>query len=76
MQKARLLCITDKYEDDLISSTGKHKEDYIGQVGNIVHLQNICVLVGTTRYLYDIEFNDGARFCVDREQIEFVEGTK
>ena len=54
-------------------STGKYKEDYIGQVGNIVHQQNICVLVGTTRYLYDIEFNDGARFCVDREQIEFVE---
>lgn len=73
MQKARLLYLTDKYEDDLISSTGKHKEDYIGKVDNIVHQQNICVLVGTKRYLYDIEFNDGARFCVEREQIEFVE---
>ncbi len=72
MRKARLLCLTDKYEYDLISSTGKCKEDYIGQVGNITHKQNICVLVGMTRYLYDIEFNDGARFCVDREQIEFV----
>lgn len=72
MRKARLLYLTDKYEEKLISSTGKYKEDYIGQVGNIVHQQNICVLVGTTRYLYDIEFNDGARFCVDREQIEFV----
>ena len=72
MLKARLLCLTDKYEYDLINSTGKHKEDYVGRVGNIVHQQNICVLVGTTRYLYDIEFNDGARFCVDREQIEFV----
>ena len=71
--KARLLYLTDKYEDDLISSTGKHNEDYIGRVGNIVHKQNICVLVGTNKYLYDIEFNDGARFCVDREQIEFVE---
>lgn len=76
MCKARLLCLTDKYEDDLISNTGKYKEDYVGQIGNIVHQQNICVLVGTTRYLYDIEFNDGARFCVEREQIEFVEGTK
>lgn len=73
MLKARLLCLTDKYEDDLISSTGKHKEDYIGQVGDIVHQQNICVLVGTNKCLYDIEFNDGARFCVEREQIEFVE---
>lgn len=72
MRKARLLYLTDKYEEELISITGKHKEDYIGQVGNIVHQQNICVLVGTTRYLYDIEFNDGAMFCVDREQIEFV----
>lgn len=73
MRKARLLCLTDKYEYDLISSTGKYKEDYIGKVGNIVHQQNICVFVGTKRYLYDIEFNDGARFCVEREQIEFVE---
>ena len=76
MCKARSLCLDDKYEDDLISSTGKYKEDYIGQVGNIVHQQNICVLVGTTKYLYDIEFNDGAIFCVDRDQIEFVEETK
>lgn len=72
MQKARLLYLIDKYEYELISSTGKHKEDYIGQVGNIVQQQDICVLVGTARYLYDIEFNDGARFCVEREQIEFV----
>lgn len=64
--------LASPYEEELISSTGKHKEDYIGQVGNVTHKQNICVLVGTTRYLYDIEFNDGARFCVDREQIEFV----
>lgn len=73
MQKARLLYITDKCENKLISSTGKHKEDYVGQVGNVVHKQNICVLVGTNKYLYDIEFNDGARFCVEREQIEFIE---
>lgn len=72
MQKARLLYLDDKYEEELISIAGKHKEDYIGQVGNVTHKQNICVLVGTNKYLYDIEFNDGARFCVDREQIEFV----
>ena len=74
MQKARLLYLIDRYEESLVNHvTGKHKEDYIGRVGNIVHKQNICVLVGTNKYLYDIEFNDGARFCVDREQIEFVE---
>lgn len=76
MQKARLLYLTDKHEDDLISSTGEHKEDYIGQVGNVTHKQNICVLVGTNKYLYDIEFSDGARFCVERKQIEFLEETK
>ena len=76
MQKARLLYLTNKYEYDLISSTGKHKEDYVGQIGNVTHKQNICVLVGTNKYLYDIEFKDGAKFCVEREQIEFVEGTK
>lgn len=73
MRKARLLYLTDKCEEELISITGKYKEDYIGQVGNVTHKQNICVLVGTNKYLYDIEFNDGARFCVDREQIEFIE---
>ncbi len=74
MLKARLLYLTDKYEYELISSTGKHKEDYVGQIGNVTHKQNICVLVGTNKYLYDIEFNDGARFCVEREQIDFIEG--
>lgn len=73
MRKARLLYLVDKYENELISSTGKYKEDYIGHVGNIVHQRSIDKLVGTARYLYDIEFNDGARFCVEREQIEFVE---
>lgn len=29
MRKARLLCLIDKYEYDLISSTGKNEEDYI-----------------------------------------------
>lgn len=38
----------------------------------VFSVSEYCVLVGTTRYLYDIEFNDGAMFCVDREQIEFV----
>lgn len=74
MRKARLLCLIDKYEEQLISSTGKLKKEYVGQIGNVTHKQNICVLVGTNKYLYDIEFKDGARFCVEREQIEFMEG--
>lgn len=73
MQKARLLYLTDKYEDDLISSTGKYKEDYIGQVGSITHVQKMLTGNGSATNLFDIIFEDGARFCVDREQIEFVE---
>lgn len=72
MRKARLLCLTDKYEYDLISSTGKNKEDYIGKVGNIVHVHKMLTGNGSATNLFDITFEDGARFCVDREQIEFV----
>lgn len=73
MRKARLLCLIDKYEYELISSTGKSKEDYIGQVGDIVHVHKMLTGNGSATNLFDIEFNDGARFCVEREQIEFVE---
>lgn len=72
MQKARLLCLVDKYENELISSTGKYKGNYIGKVGKVLHKQKICEITGSNEYLYDIEFDDGARFCVCREQIEFV----
>lgn len=74
MQKVRFICLTDRYEKSLVSQiTGKYKSDYIGKVARVVHKQNINVLVGTTKNLYTIEFDDGAVFCVDREQIEFIE---
>ena len=74
MQKARLLYLVDKYEESLVNHvTGKYKRDYIGKIGNVVHKQNICGIVNSNECLYDIEFDDGVRFCVDREQIEFVE---
>lgn len=63
----------NKFEYDLISSTGKSKEDYIGQVGDIVQVHKTLTGNGSATNLFDIEFNDGARFCVEREQIEFVE---
>lgn len=73
MRKARLLCLTDKYEYELISSTGKRKKDYIGQIGKVIH---ICV-ISKDHYvnpiLYDVWFGDGDIFCVESEQIEFVE---
>nr|DAV02698.1 MAG TPA: hypothetical protein [Caudoviricetes sp.] len=73
MRKARLLCLIDKYEYDLISSTGKNIEDYIGQVGYIVHVHKTLTGNGSATKLFDITFEDGAMFCVEREQIEFVE---
>lgn len=73
MRKARLLYLTAKYEYDLISSTGKHKEDYICKVGDIVHVQKMLTGNGSATNLFDITFEDGARFCVEREQIEFME---
>lgn len=73
MRKDRLLCLIDKYEYDLISSTGKSKEDYIGQVGSITHTQKMLTGNGSATNLFDIIFEDGARFFVEREQIEFVE---
>ena len=73
MRKARLLCLTDKYEYDLISSTGKNKEDYICKVGDIVHVHKTLTGNGSATNLFDITFEDGARFCVEREQIEFME---
>lgn len=52
---------------------GKDKEDYIGQVGSITHTQKMLTGNGSATNLFDIIFEDGARFCVEREQIEFME---
>lgn len=73
MRKARLLCLTDKYEYDLISSAGKNKEDYIGQIGKVIHTCVISKDHYVKPILYDVQFGDGARFCVESEQILFVE---
>ena len=74
MRKAILLYLTDKYEEELISSTGKHKEDYVGQIGKICKVQHLYDKTTHWIDLFDIEFDDGAMFCVDREQIEFDDG--
>lgn len=47
MQKARLLNLVDKYENELISSTRKYKSYYVGKIGNVVHKQNIRVIVSS-----------------------------
>ncbi len=72
MRKARLLCLTDKYEYELISSTGKHKKDYIGQIGKVIHTCVISKDHYVKPILYDVQFGDGAIFCLDDDQINFV----
>ena len=60
MRKARLLYLTDKYEEELISITGKHKEDYIGQIGKICKVQHLYDKTTHWIDLFDIEFDETA----------------
>lgn len=70
--KVKLLSLTDGYEHKLVSSTGKLKKEYIGQIGKVIHT---CV-ISKDHYvkptLYDVQFDDGAIFCLDEDQIKFV----
>lgn len=74
MSKARLLYLTDKYEEELTSSTGKLKKEYIGQIGKVIHTCGISKNQHVKPILYDVQFGDGAIFCVDEDQINFVKG--
>lgn len=70
--KVKLLSLTDGYEHKLISSTGKPKKEYIGQIGKVIH----TVIISKGNYvkptLYDVQFDDGAIFCLNEDQIKFV----
>ena len=70
----RLLYLSDKYEHDLISSTGKLKKEYIGKIGKVIHTLFISKGHYLKPILYDVQFGDGAIFCLEREQFEFVKG--
>lgn len=70
--KAKLICLLDKYEEYLFSSTGRLKEEYIGEVGEIIHVQRLLTGSGSVTKLFDVRFADGATFCLDREQVELI----
>lgn len=72
----RLLYLSDKYEYDLISSTGKLKREYIGKIGKVIHTLFISKGHYLKPILYDVQFGDGAIFCLEREQFEFVKEDK
>lgn len=72
--KAILTRLNTAYEQSHMSSTGKFKRGYVGQIGEVIHMRNIK---GTdsknrTNKLYDIKFDDGAILCCDNEQVRIV----
>lgn len=70
--KVKLLSLTDEYEHKLVSSTGKLKKEYIGQIGKVIHTCVISKGNYVKPTLYDVQFDDGAIFCLDEDQIKFV----
>ncbi len=70
--KVKLLSLTDGYEHKLISSTGKPKKEYIGQIGKVIHTCIISKGNYVKPTLYDVQFDDGAIFCLNEDQIKFV----
>ena len=70
--KVKLLSLTDGYEHKLVSSTGKLKKEYIGQIGKVIHTCVISKGNYVNPTLYDVQFDDGAIFCLDEDQIRFV----
>ena len=70
--KVKLLNLTDGYEHKLVSSTGKLKKEYIGQIGKVIHTCVISKGNYVKPTLYDVQFDDGAIFCLDEDHIKFV----
>lgn len=70
--KVKLLSLTDGYEHKLVSSKGKLKKEYIGQIGKVIHTCVISKGNYVKPTLYDVQFDDGAIFCLDEDQIRFV----
>lgn len=70
--KVKLLSLTDGYEHKLVSSTGKLKKEYIGQIGKVIHTCVISKGNYVKPTLYDVQFDDGSIFCLDEDQIKFV----
>lgn len=70
MRKARLLHLNG---NEMCFSINWTTGYYIGKIGNIIDVERRLIRNGVVKTLFDVEFEDGARFLVGREQIEFVE---
>lgn len=71
--KAKLIKLTSGYEHGLVAGTGRLKRDYIGLTGEIIQKRCYKSDVGSHFVLMDIQFPDGALFCVEPEQVRILE---
>lgn len=71
MRKAKFLRINTEYEIKQKSSTGRLKPDYVGEVCTLVR-SGRKVIGHTSSRLYDFQFPDGAMFCLEADQFEWV----
>lgn len=71
--KAKLIKLTSEYEHGLIADTGRLKRDYIRLTGEIILKRCYKSNVGSHFVLLDIQFPDGALFCVEPEQVRILE---
>lgn len=66
--EVRFLKLINDHEHNLESKvTGKKKEDYIGQIGRVIHIYGLQY-----SSLRDVEFKDGQVWCLDTQQFEEV----
>lgn len=71
--KAKLIKLTSGYEHGLVAGTGRLKRDYLDKVGEIICKRKYKSDVGSHFVLMDIQFPDGALFCVEPEQVRILE---
>lgn len=75
MIKAKIIKMTkinDEYETSLTTPKGKLKKDYIGKKG-VIQSATMTTIGNSSSRLYDVKFSDGAKFCLERDQFEWVD---
>lgn len=71
--KAKLIKLTSGYEHGLVAGTGRLKRDYLDKVGEIICKRKYKFDLTASLVLMDIQFPDGALFCVEPEQVRILE---
>lgn len=71
--KAKLIKLTSGYEHGLVAGTGRLKRDYLDKVGEIIRKRKYKFDLTSSFVLLDIQFSDGALFCVEPEQVRILE---